>query len=44
VVDATGWPVRFADDVDETPPPTRTELDTLRELQRRTDIAHGSAG
>jgi glutaconate CoA-transferase subunit B len=43
VVEATGWPIRFADQVDETPPPTATELDTLRDLQARTARAHGTA-
>ncbi len=30
---ATGWPLRVADVVDVTAPPTRVELDTLRALQ-----------
>jgi len=37
---ATGWEVAFAAQVDETPAPTTTELDTLRDLQRRTAVAH----
>jgi len=37
---ATGWQVRFAAQVEETPPPTMTELETLRDLQQRTAIAH----
>jgi glutaconate CoA-transferase subunit B len=37
---ATGWEVAFAAHVDETPAPTTTELDTLRDLQRRTAVAH----
>jgi glutaconate CoA-transferase subunit B len=36
----TGWSVRFADDLAETPPPTVDELATLRDLQRRTERAH----
>jgi glutaconate CoA-transferase subunit B len=36
----TGWPVRFADDLAETPPPTAAELATLRDLQDRTARAH----
>jgi len=36
----TGWPVRFADDLAETPPPTAAELATLRDLQYRTARAH----
>jgi len=38
---ATGWKIRFADAVDETPAPTTLELETLRQLQRRTALAHG---
>jgi glutaconate CoA-transferase subunit B len=37
----TGWPVRFFDDVVETPAPTDDELRTLRDLQERTARAHG---
>ena len=32
----TGWPVRFADEVDETPPPADEELAVLRDLQARS--------
>lgn len=39
---ATGWPVLFADDVMDTPPPTKQELETLREYYARTEAAHGS--
>ncbi|MEA2987101.1 MAG: glutaconate CoA-transferase, subunit [Alphaproteobacteria bacterium] len=39
----TGWPVRFAASVAETPAPTPQELDTLRALQARTAAAHGKA-
>ncbi len=38
---ATGWKIRFAEVVETTPSPSATELDTLRELQRRTALAHG---
>jgi glutaconate CoA-transferase, subunit B len=41
VVKATGWEVRFAGHLEETPVPTLTELETLRELERRTRLAHG---
>jgi glutaconate CoA-transferase subunit B len=41
VEEATGWPIRFADMIRETPPPTERELDTLRDLERRTAAAHG---
>ncbi|MEM6468050.1 MAG: CoA-transferase subunit beta [Planctomycetota bacterium] len=40
VRDATGWDVKFADDMSETAPPTETELSTLRDLERRTALAH----
>lgn len=43
VVAATGWPVRFAQVVRETEPPTDEELLTLRDLQQRTRAAHGEA-
>lgn len=39
-VAAAGWAVRFAADLAETAPPTNLELDTLRDLHRRTDEAH----
>jgi glutaconate CoA-transferase subunit B len=38
---ATGWEIRAADTVTETPPPTGAELEVLRELNRRTAEAHG---
>lgn len=40
IVEKTGWPIRFADRVEQTPPPTETELATLRDLQARTELAH----
>jgi glutaconate CoA-transferase subunit B len=40
VADATGWPVRFADEVPTTPEPTEEELRVLRDLHARTDAAH----
>ncbi|MGZ3582283.1 MAG: CoA-transferase subunit beta [Ktedonobacterales bacterium] len=43
IVAATGWPIRFAQDVRETEPPTDEELLTLRDLQQRTLAAHGEA-
>ena len=39
----TGWPVRFAEPLEQTPPPTAAELSTLRDLQRRTAEAHAAA-
>lgn len=45
VQETCGWPVRFADDLDETPPPSDVELETLRALKARTEAAHaGRAG
>jgi glutaconate CoA-transferase subunit B len=40
IEDSCGWPVRFADSVVETPPPTPLELATLRDLRARTEAAH----
>jgi len=39
----TGWTVRYAAQVAETPVPTAHELDILRELQVRTARAHAAA-
>jgi glutaconate CoA-transferase subunit B len=44
VREQTGWAVRFQSAVGETPPPRAEELDTLRDLLRRTKRAHGGAG
>ncbi len=41
IVEATGWPVRFAAEMTTTAPPDRQELEALRDLQRRTARAHG---
>src|SRR5579871_5325220 len=35
----TGWEVRFAETVEETPEPSRTELDAMRKLNARTAAA-----
>jgi len=43
VQEATGWPIRFAAEVRETAAPTASELEALRDLQRRTAEAHGRA-
>ena len=40
VTTATGWDVRFADDLTTTPVPTEKELSVLRELKARTERAH----
>lgn len=42
IVAATGWPMRFAQNVQATEPPSGDELSALRELQRRTADAHGA--
>jgi glutaconate CoA-transferase, subunit B len=42
VTKATAWEVRFADAVKETDTPTSTELETLRDLDRRSKLAHGN--
>lgn len=39
----TGWPVQFADNVKTIAPATELELSILRDLHRRTMIAHGTA-
>ena len=43
IAESTGWPVRFAATVAETPPPTAHELEVLRDLHARTARAHGQA-
>jgi glutaconate CoA-transferase, subunit B len=40
---ATGWKIRFQENVQETQPPTAWELDTLRDLEQRTKEAHGKS-
>jgi glutaconate CoA-transferase subunit B len=41
VQETCGWPVKFAEKLDETPAPTEVELETLRDLKARTARAHG---
>jgi glutaconate CoA-transferase subunit B len=43
IVENTGWAVKFAAQVAETPVPTAQELEVLRELQARTARAHAAA-
>jgi glutaconate CoA-transferase subunit B len=43
VSESTGWKVRFAAQVEETPPPGAHELEILRDLAARTARAHGTA-
>jgi glutaconate CoA-transferase subunit B len=40
---ATGWPLKYAVNVGETPAPTAEELRVLREIQARTKRAHEGA-
>jgi glutaconate CoA-transferase subunit B len=40
VLSATGWKLEIASTVDETPSPTDSELEALRELHLRTALAH----
>ena len=44
VQETCGWTVKFADRLEETPPPTVLELKTLRDLKARTDAAHKGSG
>jgi glutaconate CoA-transferase subunit B len=39
----TGWKIRFSDRCEETDMPSASELEVLRELKKRTAIAHGCA-
>jgi glutaconate CoA-transferase, subunit B len=41
---ATEWEIRFATELKETAAPTSIELEMLRDLERRTQLAHGSNG
>lgn len=40
IVQHTGWPIRFAERILQTSPPTETELKVLRDLHARTEKAH----
>jgi glutaconate CoA-transferase subunit B len=40
VQETCGWPVKFADTVEETSPPTADELSVLRDIKARTEAAH----
>jgi glutaconate CoA-transferase subunit B len=44
VQETCGWPVKFADRLEETPPPNAVELKTLRDLKARTKAAHEGTG
>ncbi len=41
VVEQTGWPLRLASEVGQTPPPTAEELRVLRELRRPQTVRGG---
>lgn len=41
VREVTGWQIRFAEKVQETEPPRASEIGALRDLERRTTLAHG---
>jgi glutaconate CoA-transferase subunit B len=42
ITDTTEWSIRFSPALEETAAPTTRELETLRDLQQRTKLAHGS--
>jgi glutaconate CoA-transferase subunit B len=44
VQETCGWKVKWADKVEETVPPTRLELETLRDLKARSKAAHEGTG
>ena len=44
VQETCGWPVKFADALEETPAPTAEELSTLRDLRARSKAAHEGIG
>ncbi|MHA1189829.1 MAG: CoA-transferase subunit beta [Alphaproteobacteria bacterium] len=41
MTETVSWPIRYAETVAETPPPTVEELQILRDLYARTKAAHG---
>lgn len=41
---ATGWPLKVAEDLGETPAPSKEELEVLRDLNARTAKAHSGLG
>lgn len=40
VQETCGWTVRYAENLEETPAPTQSELEILRDLKARTEKAH----
>jgi glutaconate CoA-transferase, subunit B len=43
IEESCSWEVRYGNDVEETPPPTRVEIEALRDLDARTERAHAVA-
>ncbi|TFF41190.1 CoA-transferase subunit beta [Pseudomonas sp. RIT623] len=41
IINATGWAIRFAEEVQQTAAPSEVELSALRDLEARTAAAHG---
>ena len=41
IIKATGWAIRFAENVQQTAAPSEVELSALRDLEARTAAAHG---
>ncbi len=39
--DTVGWPIKYAKNLEEYVPPSKHELEVLRDLQERTKLAHG---
>jgi glutaconate CoA-transferase, subunit B len=44
ILASAAWAIRFSEACEETPPPARPELETLRDLNERTAAAHGIQG
>ena len=42
VIEATGWDIRFATQLERTPAPSAEELEVLRDLKARSDAHHSS--
>lgn len=44
IIAATGWAIKFAEEIAITPIPTQNELDVLRNLKLKTELAHSAQG
>ena len=42
MIEATGWEVKFTQELETTPVPSEKELSVLRELKARTEKAHSA--